>query len=55
MAITRNHALLLVIVAELFAMLRGNALALPLYREAGSEGRARPVARPGPGLRAAKR
>ncbi len=47
MAITRNHALLLAVVAELFAMLRGNDRALPLYREAGSEGRARPVARPG--------
>ncbi len=35
MAITRNHALLLAVVAELFAMLRGNDRALPLYRFAG--------------------
>ena len=54
--ITLNQTRLLAIVAELFAMLRmvdGVAPSpLPL---AGSEGRARPVARPGPGLRAAKR
>ncbi len=48
LVISRNHALLMAIVAELFAMLRREARSLPLYREAGSEGRARPVARTGP-------
>ncbi len=48
LAITRNSDALRRIVAVMFAMLHGVDRALPLYREAGSEGRARPVARPGP-------
>ncbi len=48
LAITRNSDALRKIVAVMFAMLHGVDRALPLYREAGSEGRARPVARPWP-------